>query len=52
MTYNGKYTFTPHLQMAADNLVVYVPKGMKFGGAKGARFSAHSGRSKGADLCS
>ena len=38
MTYGGKYTFTPHLQMAADNLVVYVPKGMSFGGAKGADF--------------
>ena len=38
MTYGGKYTFTPHLQMAADNLVVYLPKGMTFGGAKGADF--------------
>ena len=38
MTYGGKYTFTPHLQMAADNLVVYLPKGMTFAGAKGADF--------------
>jgi hypothetical protein len=38
MTYGGKFTFTPHLQMAADNLVVYLPKGMTFGGAKGADF--------------
>jgi hypothetical protein len=38
MAYNGKYTFTPHLQMATDNLVVYLPKGMNFGKASGAEF--------------
>lgn len=38
LTYNGKFTFTPQPQMPADNLVVYVPKGMTFGGAKGADF--------------
>lgn len=37
-SYNGKYTFTPHLQMPADNLVVYVPKSMSFGGGRGADF--------------
>jgi hypothetical protein len=38
MTYSGKYTFMPHLMMVADNLVVYLPKGMSLGGAKGADF--------------
>jgi hypothetical protein len=38
MAYNGKYTFTPQPQMAADNLVVYLPKGMNFGKASGAEF--------------
>lgn len=38
LTYSGKYKFSPHLQMPADNLVVYVPKSMDFGGAKGASF--------------
>jgi len=38
MAYNGKYTFTPHPQMDADNLVVYLPKGMNFGKASGADF--------------
>jgi len=38
ISYNGKFTFTPQVQMPADNLVVYVPKGMTFGGAKGAEF--------------
>jgi hypothetical protein len=38
LTYNGKFTFTPQPQMPADNLVVYVPKGMTFGEAKGADF--------------
>jgi hypothetical protein len=40
ISYSGKYTFTPHLQMAADNLVVYVPKSMKFGGGNGADFQS------------
>jgi len=38
MAYNGKYTFTPHLLMDADNLVVYIPKGMNFSKASGADF--------------
>jgi len=38
LSYGGKVTFTPQPQMPADNLVVYVPKGMTFGGAKGADF--------------
>ncbi len=40
ISYSGKYTFTPHLQMPADNLVVYVPKSMTFGGGKGADFQS------------
>lgn len=40
LSYNGKVTFTPQLQMPADNLVVYVPKGMTFGNAKGAEFQS------------
>ncbi|MDR3726559.1 MAG: carboxypeptidase regulatory-like domain-containing protein [Terracidiphilus sp.] len=40
MSYGGKFTFTPQPQMPADNLVVYVPKGMTFGAAKGADFRA------------
>lgn len=40
LAYNGKYTFTPHLQMPADNLVVYVPKSMSFSGAQGASFQS------------
>ena len=38
LSYTGKATFTPQPQMPADNLVVYVPKGMTFDGAKGASF--------------
>lgn len=38
LSYSGKATFTPQPQMPADNLVVYVPKGMTFDGAKGASF--------------
>jgi hypothetical protein len=38
LSYSGKVTFSPRPQMPADNLVVYVPKGMTFGGAKGADF--------------
>ena len=40
LTYSGKYTFSPHLQMPADNLVVYVPKSMNFGAPQGAAFQA------------
>jgi len=38
ISYNGKYTFTPQLQMPADNLVIYVPDGMTFSAAGGADF--------------
>jgi hypothetical protein len=40
ITYNGKFTFSPQLRMPADNLVVYVPKSMKFSGASGADFQS------------
>jgi hypothetical protein len=40
LSYTGKQTFTPHLQMPADNLVVYVPNGMAFGGAQGTAFQS------------
>ena len=36
--YKGKFTFTQHMQMHADNLVVYVPKGMSFTAGQGADF--------------
>jgi hypothetical protein len=38
LSYSGKCTFAPQPQLPADNLVVYVPKGMTFDGAKGASF--------------
>lgn len=38
LSYSGKCTFTPQPQLPADNLVIYLPKGMTFGGAKGADF--------------
>ncbi len=38
MEYSGKYTFTPHLAMPADNLVVYAAKGISFSDARGASF--------------
>ncbi len=38
ITHSGKYTFTPQLQMPADNLVVYVPKGITFAAAQGSAF--------------
>jgi hypothetical protein len=38
LPYKGKFTFTQHLPMPADNLVVYVPKGMSFSAGKGADF--------------
>ncbi len=40
LSYNGKYTFSPQPQMPADNLVVYVPKGMNFSNSKGAEFQS------------
>jgi hypothetical protein len=40
LAYSGKYTFTPHLQMPADNLVVYAAKGIEFSGAQGATFKS------------
>jgi hypothetical protein len=40
LSYSGKATFTPQPQMPTDNLVVYVPKGMTFGNAKGADFQS------------
>jgi hypothetical protein len=33
LSYSGKYTFAPQPQLPADNLVVYVPKGMTFTGS-------------------
>jgi len=38
--YNGHYTFTPHLQMPADNFVVYAAKGIDFSRAQGATFQS------------
>ncbi|HZP05305.1 MAG TPA: hypothetical protein VFB43_10420 [Terracidiphilus sp.] len=38
LTYNGKYTFAPQLQMPADNLVVYLPHGIDFSAPQGASF--------------
>jgi len=38
LAYGGKYAFRPHVQMPADNLVVYVPKSMKFEYPWGADF--------------
>ena len=38
ISYNGKYTFKPQLQMPADNFVVYVPKSMNFANPFGAEF--------------
>ena len=40
LPYSGKLTFAPHLQMPADNLVVYVPSGMTFAAAQGAAFQS------------
>lgn len=37
-SYSGKYTFAPQPQLPADNVVVYVPKGMTFNAGKGATF--------------
>jgi hypothetical protein len=38
LPYTGKYTFSPRLQMPADNLVVYAAKGIQFSNAGGATF--------------
>ncbi len=38
LTYSGKFTFTPQPLMPADNLVVYLPKGMTFNAGNGANF--------------
>jgi hypothetical protein len=38
ISYNGKYTFKPQVQMPADNFVVYVPKSMNFANPSGAEF--------------
>jgi hypothetical protein len=38
LSYNGDLKLTPQPQMPTDNLVVYLPKGMNFVGAKGAEF--------------
>ncbi len=40
LSYNGKYTLTPHPQMPADNVVVYLPQGIEFKGARGASFQS------------
>lgn len=38
LPYNGKFTFSPQLFMPADNLVVYLAKGIDFKGGSGAEF--------------
>ncbi len=38
LPYNGKYVFAPHPQIPADNLVVYLPKGIDFKAGRGASF--------------
>jgi len=38
ISYSGKYTFKPQLQMPADNFVVYTPKSMNFANPSGADF--------------
>jgi len=40
LAYSGKYTLTPHPQMPADNVVVYLPQGIHFKGAQGANFQS------------
>jgi hypothetical protein len=40
ISYKGKFTFTPQPQMPADNLVVYLPKGMTFSAASGSTFQS------------
>ncbi len=38
ISYNGKFTFSPQLLMPADNLVVYLAKGIDFKAASGSQF--------------
>jgi hypothetical protein len=38
VSYNGKFTFSPQLLMPADNLVVYLAKGIAFKAGSGAQF--------------
>jgi hypothetical protein len=38
LPYNGRFTFSPQLFMPADNLVVYLAKGIDFKGGSGAQF--------------
>lgn len=38
LPYNGKFTFSPQLLMPADNLVVYLAKGIAFKAGSGAQF--------------
>ncbi len=38
ISYNGKFTFSPQLLMPADNLVVYLAKGIKFKAGSGSQF--------------
>ena len=38
ISYNGKYSFKPQIQMPTENFVVYVPKSMNFANASGADF--------------
>jgi len=40
LSYSGKYTLTPRPQMPADNVVVYLPQGIDFNGARGASFQS------------
>ncbi len=40
ISYSGKYTFSPQLQMPADNLVVYAAQGIDFTGARGTSFQS------------
>jgi len=40
LAYSGKYTFHPHLQMSADNLVVYAAQGIEFKPAEGSIFQS------------
>lgn len=38
ISYNGKFTFSPQLLMPADNLVVYLAKGIAFKAGSGSQF--------------
>lgn len=40
LSYGGKYTLTLHPQMPAENVVVYLPQGIEFKGARGASFQS------------